>query len=405
MAEAENQKPQGGKAAGPAKEAAGTKGGKGGSRRRSKNPFEQPVFLRKTFKMIDQCPAEIGGWSRDGTTFLVKDPDVFAAKIIPQFFRHNNFSSFVRQLNFYGFRKIKSDALLNTPQENRWWEFRHEFFQRGKPWMLSEIKRTSYYSQGDENRDVAALRGEVDSLKERIGTMAQNIERLTTLVTDLLDQRSSADAVGKKRKIAPAAVRADPGADLERENSLFDPALKAEPMAMAGGANPAPHAVAGGPMAAGEGADPNSLAGNPTPMAPTPSLNPMEMDEMEDLFPSVSSDEEELISSLLHMDFDAPDPPPAASAPAEMRAMLDMLPPPMQAQLVAKLADSLKPAAAKAVQASPRPETFSEHPSIALPLAQAALGAFITQAAMAPAPAPRTVAPLHSAASAAAVVA
>ena len=34
--------------------------------------------------------------------FVVKDPDQFAADIIPQYFDHNKFSSFARQLNFYG---------------------------------------------------------------------------------------------------------------------------------------------------------------------------------------------------------------------------------------------------------------------------------------------------------------
>lgn len=79
-----------------------------------------PVFLRKTFTMIDTCPDDVGGWGRDGTTFVIKNPEVFASKVIPSFFRHNNFSSFVRQLNFYGFRKIKTDAVLNTPQESKY---------------------------------------------------------------------------------------------------------------------------------------------------------------------------------------------------------------------------------------------------------------------------------------------
>jgi len=68
-----------------------------------------PVFLRKTYRMIDGCPPELGGWSDAGDTFVVKDQEAFSLMQIPQYFRHNNFSSFVRQLNFYGFRKVKTD--------------------------------------------------------------------------------------------------------------------------------------------------------------------------------------------------------------------------------------------------------------------------------------------------------
>jgi HSF-type DNA-binding len=46
--------------------------------------------------MIDSCDTEIAGWDEDGLTFTVKDPIEFETKIIPQFFKHSKFSSFVR---------------------------------------------------------------------------------------------------------------------------------------------------------------------------------------------------------------------------------------------------------------------------------------------------------------------
>ena len=46
--------------------------------------------------MIDTCDPTIACWSEDGETFVVKDPNKFEQQIIPQFFKHSKFSSFVR---------------------------------------------------------------------------------------------------------------------------------------------------------------------------------------------------------------------------------------------------------------------------------------------------------------------
>lgn len=46
--------------------------------------------------MIDSCDSDIAGWDEDGLTFTVKDPNLFESKVIPQFFKHSKFSSFVR---------------------------------------------------------------------------------------------------------------------------------------------------------------------------------------------------------------------------------------------------------------------------------------------------------------------
>ena len=46
--------------------------------------------------MVDTCDQTVACWSEDGETFIVKDPEKFEKQIIPQFFKHSKFSSFVR---------------------------------------------------------------------------------------------------------------------------------------------------------------------------------------------------------------------------------------------------------------------------------------------------------------------
>jgi hypothetical protein len=46
--------------------------------------------------MVDSAPHDVACWSEDGETFVVKDPTKFEKEIIPQYFKHSKFSSFVR---------------------------------------------------------------------------------------------------------------------------------------------------------------------------------------------------------------------------------------------------------------------------------------------------------------------
>jgi len=61
-----------------------------------------PPFLTKTFDVVDDpVTNHVVSWSRDGTSFVVWDPNTFSTSLLPRYFKHNNFSSFVRQLNTY----------------------------------------------------------------------------------------------------------------------------------------------------------------------------------------------------------------------------------------------------------------------------------------------------------------
>merc|ERR1711935_1002754 len=159
------------------------------SSKRREGGENAPIFLRKTYEMINTCNPDIATWSEDGTTFVVKDPEKFACDEIPTFFKHNNFSSFVRQLNFYGFRKIKTDPIRIRDQESgaeaKYWRFRHEKFLRGRPDLLSEIKKSNQIEPA-EKQEVDALKNEVKDLKSQISFMSKNMEQLAALVGSMI---------------------------------------------------------------------------------------------------------------------------------------------------------------------------------------------------------------------------
>lgn len=59
-------------------------------------------FLTKTYQLVDDPNTDhIVSWGEDDTTFVVWRPPEFARDLLPNYFKHNNFSSFVRQLNTY----------------------------------------------------------------------------------------------------------------------------------------------------------------------------------------------------------------------------------------------------------------------------------------------------------------
>ena len=59
-------------------------------------------FLKKCYEMVDDEETDsIISWSESNDSFVIKDVTQFSVMMLPKYFKHSNFSSFMRQLNIY----------------------------------------------------------------------------------------------------------------------------------------------------------------------------------------------------------------------------------------------------------------------------------------------------------------
>jgi hypothetical protein len=142
------------------------------------------AFTEKTFQMINLCHeneeyCNWASWTPDGKMFVIKDQEEFAAKIIPKYFDAKQFSSFVRQLNMYGFHKMMSKSVCKDDIDAgtaNYVTYFHQYFQRGQPNLLDKIIRStnkglSGTHNQDQQQEIAKLKRKVNQYECTISTI------------------------------------------------------------------------------------------------------------------------------------------------------------------------------------------------------------------------------------------
>ncbi|KAK3828972.1 MAG: HSF-type DNA-binding-domain-containing protein [Benniella sp.] len=146
------------------------------------------AFLTKLYNMVsDDGSNNLIKWSDDGQSFIAVLKHVeFAKEVLPKFFKHNNFSSFVRQLNMYGFHKVPhlQQGVLLPESDTEQWEFSNPHFQKNQPDLLCLVSRKKASGGNDDKdaltMDLGNILQEVTAIKKHqiaISADLKNIER------------------------------------------------------------------------------------------------------------------------------------------------------------------------------------------------------------------------------------
>jgi hypothetical protein len=103
-------------------------------------------FPEKLYDMLcsetspDGDPNCVVSWLPHGRAFIVRKPKMFTSKIMPKYFRQTKLTSFQRQLNLYGFRRITQGADAGA--------YYHELFLRGRSQLCMRMVRQKVKGTG-----------------------------------------------------------------------------------------------------------------------------------------------------------------------------------------------------------------------------------------------------------------
>lgn len=95
---------------------------------------KDPIFPVKLHRILSSKRFEdVIAWLPHGRAFRILHPKSFEQRVIPLFFRHGKYASFVRQINGWGYRRITSGPDYGA--------YYHELFLRGMPHLCERIRR------------------------------------------------------------------------------------------------------------------------------------------------------------------------------------------------------------------------------------------------------------------------
>ncbi|KAJ2162717.1 Flocculation suppression protein [Coemansia sp. RSA 552] len=165
------------------------------------------AFVSKLYAMVADAGTDgLIAWTADGDCFKVTDPAEFSREVLPAYFKHGNWQSFVRQLNMYGFHKVSDLAYGGVFGDTQLWLFKHACFQRGQLALLQNIKRRGTKTGLPEPKEAAAAATPAasETTETEPADEARGLDELKDQMADL--QQANAELRRENQEMRSAIV-------------------------------------------------------------------------------------------------------------------------------------------------------------------------------------------------------
>jgi hypothetical protein len=172
---------------------------------------------------------EMLSWSEDGSYFMIVQPETFAETVLPMYYRHNKLTSFIRQLNMYGFKKRVSTL--------GYMAYAHQYFLRDSKNELHLIERNKNFrnyvkskkeSTHDSETVVQKLVMENHALKDEHRRMEMKLvdmqRRMEYLYTKNVETETELQEL--KNQNSRAACEQLPQKELQQSSEYYCPEIK-----------------------------------------------------------------------------------------------------------------------------------------------------------------------------------
>lgn len=104
------------------------------------------LFPEKLYQLLSLPPEVVDpaiiSWAPHGRCFSVHQAREFTRSLLPNYFNHNAITSFQRQLNLYGFKRITKSGSKDQGH------YYHELFLRGRPELCRRMRRQKIKGTG-----------------------------------------------------------------------------------------------------------------------------------------------------------------------------------------------------------------------------------------------------------------